>query len=336
LEMQVAEEDELVPAAFDNLVWFSDQELIDLLRARVPLFDGRLPLGGNLAAEVSAALNAVLAERNIAGQAEYFENAQVNGPITAYLYKVTFHPVTIRNADFPGAAPPEIPALQEAAKQVAGKDYSRSAMRAQEQFSLLPVYLAHGYLKATFSESHAKVVRDGAQTIVDVSFPVTPGVQYQLSSLKFGGYRAFPEGPLRDLIHMKPGEHANAVQLEEDIRAIQKLYGTKGYLEVQVHPRPTMADSAATVHYDLEVAEGAQYHMGELKIDGLPEDTTKRLIAQWQLKKGDAFDDSYLAHFFNVMYADTQLGRSYNVIPKQSVDAQSKTADIHLHFVPKN
>jgi outer membrane protein assembly factor BamA len=43
VELQVAEEDKLVPIVFDNFVWFSDDELVHLLHARVGLFDGRLP-----------------------------------------------------------------------------------------------------------------------------------------------------------------------------------------------------------------------------------------------------------------------------------------------------
>src|SRR5580704_1263588 len=49
LELQVSENDQLVPARFDNLVWFTDQELRDKLQARLPLFQGQLPLAGNLA-----------------------------------------------------------------------------------------------------------------------------------------------------------------------------------------------------------------------------------------------------------------------------------------------
>lgn len=336
LEFQVAEAGKFVPIDFDNFVWFSDQDLLDQLRERVPLFEGQLPLSGSMPEQVSQALSAVLAARSIPGQVEYLETADLNGPIKAYAYKVTFHAVTIRSADFPGAAPAEIPALQAAAKQVAGKDYLRSAMRAQETFSLMPVYLSRGYLKAAFADSQATVVQDGPQTVVDVSFPVTPGLQYKLSQLEIGGNRAFPRDAVRKLIHLKEGEPANAVQLEDDIRAVQKLYGTKGYLEAGVRSEPTMDDATATVRYQLEITEGDQYRMGELKVDGLPDDAIQRLLAQWQMKSGDVFDDSYLSRFFSSVYRDPDLFRRYGIVPKQSADRQSKTVALSLHFVPKN
>lgn len=335
LELQVSESDKFLAIEFDNLVWFSDKELLDLLRTRVPLFEGQLPSSGNMAEEVSQALSAILAERKIPGQVEYLESGPMNGPVTAYTYKVTFHSIAIRNADFPGAAPAEMPALQAAAKQVIGKDYLRSSMRAQEQFSLLPVYLARGYLKASFADSRPTIVQDGPQTVVDVGFPVTPGVQYKLSELEIGGYKAFPVESLRNLIHLKSGEPANAVQLEEDLRAVRKLYGTRGYLAAQVQAEPVMDDISATVRYRLSITEGDQFHMGELKIEGLSDEATARLAQQWQIEKGDVFDESYLARFLGTPFTDANLQRRYTVVPKQQVDSGSKTVNVLLTFVPK-
>ena len=49
LELQVQDAERFVPARFDNLVWFSDQQLFDQLHAQVPLFQGQLPTAGELA-----------------------------------------------------------------------------------------------------------------------------------------------------------------------------------------------------------------------------------------------------------------------------------------------
>src|ERR1051325_709836 len=40
LDLQLSDNDQLVPARFDNFVWLSDKELMDKLRERVPLFKG--------------------------------------------------------------------------------------------------------------------------------------------------------------------------------------------------------------------------------------------------------------------------------------------------------
>jgi outer membrane protein assembly factor BamA len=190
-------------------------------------------------------------------------------------------------------------------------------------------------LKAQFSDSQAKIVSDGPRTIVDVSFPVKPGIQYRVADVHWTGFSALPADKLQALIHLKPGQPANAVQLGTDLEAVQKLYGTKGYLTAYVKPVSTLDDSSASVSYDLNVTEGDQFRMGDLTVDGIDPAAADKLIAQWQIKKGDVFDDSYLQQFFQVMYHDIGLSRSYSVVPKQNVDRQSKTVNVALHFVPR-
>jgi outer membrane protein assembly factor BamA len=335
LELQVAENDKLVPIIFDNFVWFSDDELVSLLHAKLPLFDGHLPLGGTLGDQISEALNSILAERKISGQAEYLPSGPLNGPIESYVYKVSLRPILIRNVEFPGAAPPEVPALEAAAKPLAGQDYLRTKMRVQERLDFLPVYHSRGYLKAQFGDAQAKVAEDGPQTLVDVSFPVVPGPQYKLTTIQWAGNAVLTADRLQQLIHLKTGEPADAVQLADDLGQVKKLYETKGYLLAQVNPSPEMDDSQATVRYDLNVTEGDLYRMGKLEIDGINPESSKKLATQWQMKAGDPFDDSYMSRFFKTMYRDLGLRGSWNVVPKQSINQQDKTVAISLHFMPK-
>ena len=336
LELQVAENDHLVPIIFDNFVWFSDDELLHMLHDRVPLFDGRVPEGGHLTDQIADALGTILAERKIDGRVEYMASGPLDGGIESYDYKLSMHAIVIRNMDFPGATDPETPLLQAAAKPLSGQDYLRTKMRVQEKFSFLPVYQARGYLKAQFAEAQAKVVENGTQTLVDVSFPVTAGVTYKVMDIKFSGNNVFPAEKLRELIHLKSGEPANSVELTDDLQQIHKLYGSKGYVFAHADAVPTMDDAAATVSYQLKVNEDEMYRMGELNIDGLPPENTKKMLAQWQMKKGDAYDSSYPQRFFSLMYRDFGLHGSYDIVPKEAIDRQQKVVNMNLHFQPKS
>jgi outer membrane protein insertion porin family len=335
LEIQITENPELLPIIFDNFVWFSDADLIAQLRRRLPLFSGRLPVNGDLADQVTESLNSILDQRKILGKAGYFRGAKENEPIDSYVYKVNLHPVIVRNLDFPGAGAAELPALQAAGKSLAGQEYLRTKMLPQGKSSLLRVYLARGYLKASFSSAKAKVVEDGPRTLVDVSFPVEPGTQYKLGETQWQGNTVIPVEKLQELVHLKAGEAANAVQLNDDLDAAKKLYGSKGYLFARIDPVPTMDDAQATVSYELNVTEGDLYRMGNLELEGLDADASKKMVAQWQMKRGDPYDNTYLHKFFSIMYRDVGLRRPYNVVPKESVNQQDKTVSVALHFMPK-
>jgi hypothetical protein len=75
--------------------------------------------------------------------------------------------------------------------------------------------------------------------------------------------------------------------------------------------------------------------MGDLELDGLDPDASKQMAAQWQMKKGDPYDNSYLPRFFSIMYRDLGLRHPYNVVRKESVNQQDKTVSVALHFMPK-
>jgi hypothetical protein len=60
------------------------------------------------------------------------------------------------------------------------------------------------------------------------------------------------------------------------------------------------------------------------------------MAAQWQMKKGAPFDNSYLGKFFELIYRDVGLQVPYQVIPKQSVNPQDRTVSVALQFVPKS
>ena len=70
----------IVPVMFDNFPWFTDQELSDEIRGAVPLFDGGAPRdGGLLLEQITSALSAKLATREIKANVEHTLVAQPGG-----------------------------------------------------------------------------------------------------------------------------------------------------------------------------------------------------------------------------------------------------------------
>jgi len=70
LELTVRNSKTFVPVNFDNLVWFSNQELFNKLHASVPLFDGEVPITGQMVNQISDALQALLDEKKVMGQVD--------------------------------------------------------------------------------------------------------------------------------------------------------------------------------------------------------------------------------------------------------------------------
>jgi outer membrane protein assembly factor BamA len=336
LEFQLADATQFVPARFDNFIWLSDQELLQKLQARVPLFNGELPVAGDLPDQVADALQALVTERNLQGKADYLRYAPQDGPIAAFVYTVAGPAIHIRNVEFAGAVAPELPLLQSAAKGVQGREYLRSTIRVYADKDFLPVYLERGYLKAAFADAQPRTVQETPQeTVVDISVGVTPGLQYRMSDLQLSGYKALEAEKLRGLIHQQLGQPANTIQLGKDLDEIKKLYGTRGYMAAAIKPEPEFDDAHSTVRYLLEFHEGDVYKMGDVEIQGLDSRTTARMVDGWKLRGGDVYDSSYPMQFVKEWMKELSRMGEWNVAMHTTLEDKDKLVDVTIRFDPK-
>jgi outer membrane protein assembly factor BamA len=343
LEFQVTDADKFVPARFADFVWFTDDELRKAIHERVPLFTGELPPFGRLPDQVSDVLQAMLVEKNIPGRVEYQKTSGKAG-LQSYDYGVAGVSIRIHAAEFPGAAPAELPLLQNAAERMKDREYSRDYMANFIEHDLLPIFREHGYLKAACATPQPKVVTPAnpepdlnqrPRTYIDVTFPVTPGVQYKLTGWEWSGNQQVPTDTLQPLIHAKVGAMANTVQLAADLRTIQTLYGTRGYVTANIKVDANFDDTAGTVAYRLEVTEGPQYHMGELQFRGLDNSLDARLRAAWKLRPGDVFDASYLQDFLPLARKLLPTTVDWDVTPHVTPMTADKTVDVDLQYTAK-
>jgi outer membrane protein insertion porin family len=333
VDLQVTDSNPFVPVRFENFVWFSDQELLQKLSAREPLFQGELPVGGNLADQVSEALQGLAIERKLSGRVDYLRAGTQDSPTEAFEFSITSQPIVVRKIDFTGAGPAELPTLQIAARRLTGRDYSRSELVLQAAKEFLPVFLQHGYLKATVGDPQPKVVEETVdETAVDVTFAVAPGLQYKVSTIQLSGYsNVFPVEKLRELIRLKPGQTADAVQTVQDVDALKRLYGSRGYMGVEIRTMPEMNDADSTVKYIFQFEEGSIYKMGDLEVRGLDSKASERIGVAWKLQAGQTYDSGYIRVFL-ASIADQFPPDQWRITYRETPEDQDKVVDVSLRF----
>jgi outer membrane protein assembly factor BamA len=344
LELHVTDASKFVPAHFEDFVWFSDAELRQRIQQHAPLFDGELPLSGRLIDEVSDVLQAMLVENAIPGHVEYQRAGKPDGPIDAINYHVADVLIRVRNIEFTGAAAAEVPALEAAGKRLPDHEYSRSRLNLLAQHQLLPVYYARGYLKAEFGEPQPKVVKlpaaeteDGPrnQTVVDITFAVTPGQQYKLKSLAWSGNHEFPTDTLQKMVRAEPGQPVNSVRIGDNLKDIQKLYGSHGLVTASIKADAEFDDAAGTVVMHLDVKEGFVYHMGELEFRGLDNSLTAKLRNAWKIRAGDVYNSTYLSDYLPAAQKLLPPALDWDVASHVTANVREKTVDIDLIYSVK-
>jgi outer membrane protein assembly factor BamA len=344
LELQVTDADKFVPARFADFVWFTDEELRQKVHDRVPLFNGELPTTGRLPDEVSDVLQAVLVENAVPGHVEYLRNSGKSEHVESIDYNVAGVSIRIRHIEFSGSGPGELPLLQAAAEKLSDREYSRAFMNSFIERALLPIYHEHGYLKAACASPQPKVVKLAASessdnrpqpTFVDVTFPVTPGLQYKLTRWDWSGNKEISSDLLEPLLHAKAGQTANTVRLEDDLRAVQELYGSRGYILATVKVDAEFDDAAGTVAYHLAVHEDSLYRMGELEFRGIDNNLTARLRAAWKLRPGDVYDATYLKQFLPQARKLLPANLDWEVSTHVTALTRDKTVDVDLQYTAK-
>jgi len=349
LEFQVTDANKFVFARFTDFVWFTDEELLQKIHERIPLFKGELPANGRLPDQVSDVLQALLVENGIPGHVEYLRNNDLrnndkNGQLESIVYNVAGVSIRIHHAEFPGAGSGELPLLQAAAAKLTDLEYSRDFMHNFIEHTLLPIFRERGYLKASCAAPQPKVVtvstsdpndKSTKPTFVDLTFPVTTGLQYKLTRWDWSGNKTVSSNTLDPFLHLQAGQTANTVQLDNDLRAVQELYGSRGNVLATIKADAELDNSAGTVAFHFVVNEGAVFHMGELEFRGLDNNYSARLRAAWKLHPGDVYDASYLQQFLPQARKLLPAALDWDVATHVTALAGSKTVDVDLQYTAK-
>jgi outer membrane protein insertion porin family len=339
LELQLTdvEESKLVPAHFENFVWFTDAQLLTEIQKRVPLFSPQMPFEGVLPDHVEEALQAILDDNKIPARVDYLrESPQEGGKIIGVAYRAEAIEIKIRDVEFPGATPDQLRALQASARKLAGAPYVRSALAKVAEINFRPVCLQLGYLKASFADSEARVVTQSEGEVeVDAILPLTPGKVYSTSAVEWKGNTIFAAADLQRLIHLPTGQPADAIHLTRDLEQVAKLYHTKGYMLARITPKPLLDDDHSTVHYELNVQEGDQFKMGEFEVIGLDSQAKAHLQAAWKLREGDPYDSEYPKRFLSESSRLVPAGIPWAIGIHEAVNEKDKTVDVTIRFSAK-
>lgn len=319
-----------VPCVFDNFVWFTDQELIEIIRRDVPPFNGSAPETGVVIERVTKILNGLIQQRGLVGHINY--SFLSGGQNSAHVFSVIGVPLPICSVQLTGASVNAAAQLLRALKPLIDSQYSRSRFLVSVENDLLPYYRQRGFLRAGFGLPQVKPA-DGSdkkcKNGVMVNLPVTEGSPYVWDKAEWTGNQALTAAALDGFLAMKPGAVADRRKINSGLDTAKYAYAKQGFIEAGLIATPNFDDAKLRVSYRIAVKEGQQYRMGRLLITGVPEKEISKLQERWKLKPGDVFDASYPNDFVGKLIQDGAK-RAPGVTP--SLDREKLTVDVALTF----
>jgi len=295
LEFQV-QEAPTYPIVFDNIPWFTNDEIGDAIRKQVGLFTGESPDGGTMVDAMTDVISDLLDSKHIKGNVTHQLLAGAIGDQTVMQFHLDGPPLRVQSLQFGDALATNSEPLKERATDLKGKPYSLSAAEIFDYEQVRPIYQAKGLLRAQIGPPQAHLVPDmydPKESAVDLSIPIAQGPVYSWKGATWQGNQAVSSQDLDSALELKPGDVADGMKIEAQWQKIEKEYGKRGYIEMKLAAEPQFDDSAHQVSYRVKISEGSQYRMGQLVITGLSVEGEKRLREAWQIAPGQIFDNSY-------------------------------------------
>ena len=99
-------------------------------------------------------------------------------------------------------------------------------------------------------------------------FVIVGGTRYQVESLSLSGNSVFTDEDLQSEMRVKEGWVIRQLDLDRDVRDIQKRYGDRGYIYAQVRAVRVFSETEGLVQVRIEIDEGEQYRVGRIVVRG--------------------------------------------------------------------
>ena len=328
-----------LPVVFENFVWFTDEEITEAVRKELSFFNGTAPATGDTTEKIAAALQRLLASRNINGRVEYLPYVSKDKQELVFTVKGARIPVC--SLHFPGASAVSESDLIKASRELLNADYSQKDIATFAPIKLLPLYRHLGYLAAEFQKP-AVTIESSPQCAggVSVSVPVVEGRSYRWAKSVWDGNDKLTIEELATALGMNPGDVADGIKIDNGLNNVAKAYGHRGYLNATVKESIEYDDDNSAVTYRFNISEGQRYFMGNLIARGLAPADADQLKAKWTLGPNTVFDEAYLEEFrktglreFMAMLGQRRRsGPPVHVRVETRTDPLKQTVDVVITF----
>ncbi|HWX39087.1 MAG TPA: POTRA domain-containing protein [Candidatus Sulfotelmatobacter sp.] len=295
LEFQI-QEAPTYPIVFDNIPWFTSDEIGDAIRKQVGLFTGEAPDGGAMVDSMTDAIEDLLASKNIKGSVTHQLITAAIGDATVMQFHVDGPALRVQAVQFGDALATGSDRLKDRVSDIKGPPYSLFAAEVFDYEQVRPLYAAKGLLRAKIGPPQANLVPDmydPKESAIELSIPIAPGPVYSWKGVSWQGNQTLPSPELDASIELKAGDVADGMKIESQWQKIENEYGQRGYIDMKLDAEPQFDDAAHQISYRVKISEGSQYHMGEMVITGLSVEAERRLREAWQIAPGQVFDDGY-------------------------------------------
>ena len=167
------------------------------------------------------------------------------------------------------------------------KGFIKDTVIEEDKEKLIDFYRSEGYIDADVKD----VKRDfPTKEIAVVTFFLYEGNQYKVGKFTIEGNRFFTLEEIDKKLAMKSGSLFTPGGLEKDIKAIQDMYGARGYIETHVKPARVPNVQTGTMDVSLEIREGDLAYIDLIEVRGNVKTKDKVIRRELAVAPGEIYN----------------------------------------------
>ena len=163
-----------------------------------------------------------------------------------------------------------------------------------------------------------------------ITVKIVEGKQIRIGKVTLAGNERFAEAEIRDQLGLRQGKLFTPVALEQGIERIQTLYSEYGYPKIEIAPKDfQFSAETGSVDFQLNIREGAQVQIGEVKVSGLKKTKTEVVLREIPVKPNRRFDQRDIDASYRRL---RNLGYFYQINPNVlEAGATEDKINFHAH-----
>ena len=163
-----------------------------------------------------------------------------------------------------------------------------------------------------------------------ISIKIVEGKRVRTGKISLVGNERFSETKIRDQLGLQQGKPFTSIRFEQGIERIQTLYSEQGYPKVEIAPKDfRFSPETGTIDFQLNISEGAQVQIGEVKVSGLKKTKTEVVLREIPIKPNQSFDQRNIDASYRRL---RNLGYFYQVNPNVlEVGETEDQINFHAH-----
>ncbi len=204
-----------------------------------------------------------------------------------------------------------------------GYDFDPDVIREQ-----VPIWVEHSYNDDTLEEGkrnltevlqskgfyEAKITwsKDTEGEKIRIFYKIEPGIRYKVDEVRIAGNHELTDDEIREI--MQTGQHgilgsARLVEriFDEDRKRILSAYHLRGFLFARFTRDDVLRMRGGKIAIDLEIDEGPQSIVSEIRIKGNQALQTEELLRRFQQKEGESVSETRVkadSDFIVALYSD--------------------------------